>query len=55
MALRTLSGKHADPQKIIKGRGAAINPEEDVVLLYLTGRTNAAHELAFTMPPPASP
>jgi DNA repair photolyase len=27
MALRTLSGKHADPQKIIKGRGAAINPE----------------------------
>ena len=27
MALRTLSGKHVDPQKILRGRGAAINPE----------------------------
>ncbi|MEQ1772623.1 MAG: PA0069 family radical SAM protein [Burkholderiales bacterium] len=27
MALRTLSGKHVDPQKTQKGRGAAINPE----------------------------
>ena len=27
MALRTLSGKHVDPQKVQRGRGAAINPE----------------------------
>jgi DNA repair photolyase len=27
MALRTLSGRHVDPQKILRGRGAAINPE----------------------------
>ena len=27
MTLRTLTGSHGDPQKVIKGRGAAINPE----------------------------
>ena len=27
MTLRTLTGNHGDPQKVIKGRGATINPE----------------------------